>query len=317
MSQSTNPSSAELPPEVFGFATDRVLAFGGALDDMREATGGAFGSSGGVVAGAMELFPLVARAQTGEAVTIEDMQAHETAVRQVDSFLGSRANNLLKLLTAIPPVELLSRIVFRRPATEDPASGALSPAAILAGAAAVLPRVEPYVELLAGFEDPRAAFVDEIGRLHADVLTAAGDRREQFGAKEVGAAVREVAGDLVERPETADELPLLGGLLAIRQRHGRRLKLPPELVTAVVAPEILTILDAPLPADSQNPDAIEAVRRRPVAATHLAERMKGRELQALRSAAPVLLPGFRDLLPQTGSEVTGRFELVKGFLTSV
>jgi hypothetical protein len=303
-----------MPSEVFGFPTAAALELGTALDDMRRATGGVFGASGSLVTGALELFPLVARIQAEETVTADELQEHEAAVQEVSPFLGTGGHTILKLLNAIPPVELLGRIVFRRDSGDAQAPPRLDPAVILAGASEFIPRAEPYVELLAGFPDPRAAFVEEIGRLNEDVLTAAAARRPEFGAKEAGAAIREVTGDLVEVPGTVDGLPMLSGLLTIRQRRGRPLKLPPETVTAVTAPEILTLLDAPLPEAGRHPEIIEAVRRRPVAAARVAELMRGRELQALRAAAPRLLPGLRDLLPEEGAELRARFEEIRSFL---
>ena len=190
-------------------------------------------------------------------------------------------------------------------------------AAVRTQTASFIPRIAPYAELLAEFDNPRETFVHEIGRVRDDVLSVAAEWREEFGAADVADGTTKVINHLIEDPEDeVRRLPLLSAVISARKRRPKPLKFPPAVIIGVVAPEILTMLDAPLPEDKQKPDVIESVRSRPVTplVTIPANLFKGRELQALRAAVPVLLPSVRDLLPTAGAEVTERFEAVKEFL---
>lgn len=310
----TRPNTqAELPLDVFGFPTDKVLELGQALDHMHTATGGMFGSSGGMVTGAVELFPLVERFRDGEPVDIHELSSHEEAIRNISPLLAAE-ESVLRLLSVIPRMETLGRIVFgaARQRHVEP-----DLAAILGQSSAIIPRIEPYVELLAGFENPRAAFVGDIRMINRGVLSVAAQRRSDFGAKEVAVAVHEVASDVIEEPEDSGVFPLVSGLLAVRQHHSRQLRLPPQTVIAMAAPEILTALAAPLTEVEQVPDIIEQVRSHPVAVAHVAHLFRGNEFKALRTAAPVLLTSFRDLLPDTGQEISSSFEKAKEFLEEI
>lgn len=185
-------------------------------------------------------------------------------------------------------------------------------------ASELLSRAESYVGVLAEFKNPRRTFVTEIGKVHEAVLAAAGNWRTElteFGASDIAAGIHEVLGGLIEAPEhERGNLPMLAGLISARKHAANPLKLPPPFVLSVVAPEMLVMLDAPLPKSRRNPDAVEAVRRQPSPLRAVAALIKGRELRAVGAAAPVLLPRIRDLLPAKSSEVTERFEQVKEFL---
>lgn len=178
-----------------------------------------------------------------------------------------------------------------------------------------VPRIEPYVEVLQDFKNPRRTFVTEIERVSEAVLAAAAGRKSDFGTGEVAHGITGVLGELMADPEAAAaELPMLSGIIMARKRRPKPLKFPPAFIVGTVAPEILTMLHAPLPRTRQKPDVIRSIGRSPLAI--VAALTHGRELQALRRAAPHLLPSVRDLLPTKGAEVTGRFEAVREFLES-
>lgn len=297
------------PEEIFGFSTDAALKLGWALEGVSPVSR-RLSADGHVLQGVIELFPLMEKVQAGENVTPQDVRPYRSAIKRVVHPIET-ADEILKTLSIIPPFALgrvaLNKFLEREFVKKVPVA--------TAKAREYIPRAEPYVELMARFDNPRNEFIDEIRAINADVLSAVTARGPEPSAREAAQGIRQVLfGELLQNPgAVAASLPMLSGALMIRNQRARPVRVLSEPLISALAPAILTMLAAPLPKEERRPDIVASITRAS-AGDHLPHPLRHDQIHAFAEAAPVLLPSMRDLIPTDGREITERFEQVKEFL---
>jgi hypothetical protein len=133
-------------------------------------------------------------------------------------------------------------------------------------------------------------------------------------SSDAGYAIRQELGRLiVGGSEIEQDLPMFAELVI--KRLGSAVTLPEAKIFGVVAPEIMAILDDPLPKDQKDRAFIASLVRNPHSLRGAAKFFKGSRLRFLDSSAP-LLSSVRDLLPTKGDEVTKTFQKIKDFVNT-
>jgi hypothetical protein len=178
-----------------------------------------------------------------------------------------------------------------------------------------VPRAEPYMAVMSGFENPRQQFTDEVNALNSMVI-------EDIEGRSVGEPTPFTAGrslrgvllsDLLRDPDAAaSDLPILSNLRARRNSRadvGKEVELS-EL--AALAPGVMMMLGSLAPQDGRRPDIIKALKENPLPED--AHSIDREDLDRFERSAPMILPITRALIPQTGAEIQEKFEQVKAFL---
>ena len=296
------------PPEIFGFSTDLAFELCASFSGLGIASS-QLSSDGHILEGAIELLPLLQKVQSEETVSPNDVRPYRKAIKKVVPGIGT-ADEIMTLLTVIPPVGIVGRIALNKTIEREFAHRV--PEAI-EKANEYLPRALPYVELMEGFKNPKRQFIEEISVLNAAIINLLTGQGYEPGSRDAAAAISEVFNQYV-LGEDSSQLPMIEGILAVQVARRGRVKLPQGNMLAAVAPEILTMLGAPLPKDDRAQAIIDSVRRDPVALRQAARFIKRDELCAFQEVAPKILPTIRDLLPTQGKMIRQGFEDAKRFL---
>lgn len=309
-------SQPEVPKEVLGLRTKPVLELNDALRHLGMATGNysLLRVSTGSLRSGFRVFPLVQRVQSGQEVNPEDVRPYLGAIKDLAGGGLKTADRTAFVMSGLGigiPLrrKLNSKIeqefVFRVPKA-------------LQKAGPVLPRAEPYVELIENFENPREEFVLELNIVAQAIRQASRQRASSHGRNEVSAtdagyAIRQQLGRiLLNEDEVRQALPMVSELVSRHLPAGG--VLPEEKVLAIAAPEIMDILDAALPQDQQDPHFIASLEHNPHPLRSIATIIQGSKLYSLKSSHK-LLSSIRDLLPSRGSEAREIFERIKDFTT--
>lgn len=300
-------SNTPLPgPEIFGFPTETALELSRALENVRPISH-RISVDGQVLQGLIGIFPLLERTHAGEKIPLGEVRAHEDSIKQiVHPFVD-------KHIPDNPIARSLGR--FGKFAIDHLVELGFDQATAFAMSVAreYVPRAEPYVKLISGFDNPRQQFLEEIEAANLAILSAVESEGEQPGARTVARAIRKTLfeGILSGSDETRESFPIFSGSLAIRNTRARQMRFSERRIAAL-APGILMMLDAPLPPDERRNRFIQSAKDNPIDSS--SSPVSQQEIEAFSRSAPVILLAARDLIPQTGDEVIARFEEIKEFL---
>jgi hypothetical protein len=257
----------------------------------------------------LALFPLIERLQAGEEIAPEDVRPYLKSIKKAVPKLGkvdklAAVSGLRKALNHKIERDFIERVpeVLSQARKQS---------------AAYLPQMEPEVSYLAGFENPREEFVSEIALVASAIRETARSRagrlhHSEVTANDAGYAIRQELGRLMlNKDDSQATLPLLTHFAL--EKAPKSTKLPDERTISVAAPEIMAILEAPLPKNQRDSQFRASIRRNPHSMRGMAMRWKSFEMGQLKDGTHVL-SSLRDLLPTTGQEVRNRFERIKDFL---
>ncbi|OVE79115.1 hypothetical protein BVY00_01240 [bacterium G20] len=304
----------EIPEQVFGVSTSSILDLEKSIGYLSIAANRSLLSYKVTerIEPGLRLFPLIERVQQGEELTPEELKPYIPAIKKLVGGKLLAANRVASALyvtgLGIPLKHAIDRRIEDRFASHIPAA--------LEQAGAYLPEVEPYVDFLAEFDNPRAEFVHEIDIIANAIRETSRKQATERGHHEVtssdaGYAIRRELGRLIIDGKSHDDLPILSEL--VLKKLGKDNELPEEKVFGVIAPEIMAILDDPLPKDQKDRDFITSLIRNPHPLRGAAQFFKSTRLRFLSQSSP-LLSAVRDLLPTQGNEVATAFQKIKDFI---
>ncbi len=249
----------------------------------------------------LRVFPLVERIQQGEDISPDDVGPYVPTIKKLVGGKLLAANRVASALYVAGLGVPLKHAIDRR--VEDQFAAKI-PAA-LEQAGAYLPEVEPYVDFLSGFDNPKAEFVREIDIIASAIREASRRQATNNGHREVtssdaGYVIRQELERLMIDGESRDDLPMLTEFAV--KKMGDDIKLPDVKIFGVIAPEIMEILDSPLSKDQRDSGFINSLRRNPHPLRGMAQFFKKSRLEWLAEGIQVL-SAIRDLLPTTGDEL--------------
>lgn len=182
-----------------------------------------------------------------------------------------------------------------------------------------LPQAEPYVDFIGQFDNPREQFVSEVAivansiRYHTRSRAQVKGREQTVWAEDAAFGIRQTIEDILSNhAKSKQDLPMFSHFVI--DQLPKDAPLPSADILGVAAPEIVSALDAALPAEQRDSKFLSSIRSHPHPKRWLAERFKGRQIEGIREAAGLLLPSIRDLLPASGQEVRDTFEKIKNFV---
>ncbi len=317
-----DPRTPEIPTEVLGIPTKPLRELGKALGAIAfidsSKTPYPFVTYGYHASystdKALTLFPLIERIQAGEDIRPEDVRPYRKPIKRLVSKLNT-ADRFAALSGAVGLGIPIRRAINRRVEEEFPQR--VGP--LLEKAGSYLPQVEPYVDFIGQFENPRQQFVSEVSIVTGGIRHQALQRAQRRGnsnivtAEDAAEAIRRTIDSiLADRQGAKEELPMFSHFLI--EHLPEDVALPPSDILGVVAPEIIGALEAALPKDKRDGRFLDSILSHPHPKRWLAERFKARQIEYVREVASLLFPSVRDLLPANGQEVRDTFEKLKNFL---
>jgi hypothetical protein len=297
------------PEQIFGFPTEKLLEAADAATSLGPISR-RIGQDGRIVGGLIGLFPLLEKLQDDEEISSGDINAHRSDIEDVvhplvDEFMPS--SRLLRPLGAFGKItlDLIVEKEFQH----------IVPFA-MKKARGYVPRATPYVDVMAGFDNPRQQFTDEINAINRMVIADIDDKTAGKPISPLAAArsLRDILlrGLLGNPHEMEDELPAFSRLIAIRNSRAGSPGRVDLSEIAALSPGILQMLSSLDPEAERRQDILDGLKANPAPAdTHPIDR---EEIESFEQAAPLIVPIVRDLIPKTGAEIQEKFEEVKAFL---
>ncbi len=262
---------------------------------------------------ALSLFPLIERMQAGEEIRPKDVRPYRKPIKKLISKLHTADKFAVLsggLLVGIPIRKAINRKI------EEQFPERIAP--LLDKANDYLPQAEPYVDFIGQFDNPREQFVSEVAMVASGIRKNALNRAQRHGsqhavtAEDAAYGIRKTIEEILsDVDETKQHLPMFSHFVI--DQLPKEAPLPSADILGVVAPEIITALDAALPKDKRDSNFLDSVLSHPHPKRWLAERFKGRQIEGIYEVATLLFPSIRDLLPTNGQEVRATFEKIKSF----
>jgi hypothetical protein len=279
------------PEQIFGFPSEKLLEAADAARSVGPISR-RIGQDSRILGGLIGLFPLLEKLHDEEDISSGDINSHRSDIEDVvhplvDEFMPS--SRLLKPLGAFGKITL-DLIVEREFEHIVPFA--------MKKARDYVPRAAPYVDVMAGFDNPRQQFTDEINAINKMVI-ADMDDRSAGKISPLGAArsLRDILlrGLLGNPDEMEDELPAFSRLIAIRNSRAGSTSRVDLSEIAALSPGILQMLGSLAPESEQRQDILDRLKENPVSAdTHSIDL---EEIDSFEQAAPLILPIVRDLIP--------------------
>ena len=312
-----DPKPPQLPEQVLDIPTKPLLDLIHAADKMALATPPFEGKTNVFRAKrhgshVLTLFPLIERIQTGENLQPEDVRPYRRTIKKAVPRLS--AIDSLAVASGITLVGIPARRALNNRVETEFIKR--TPAMFEKGREVTqlyLPQIEQEIEYLSAFDSPREEFVSEVDAVYSAIRSSAQERAQVKGHTEVtasdaGFAIRHELGHLML---DGSELPMLQHYLLDKVPSSAQL--PQEKILSIAAPEIMSLLEAPLAQEQRDSNFIHSLERHPHPLRAAASTFKGAQLRWLAETYQ-LLPSIRDLLPTTQEELKDRFNKVMDFL---
>ncbi|HEX5456425.1 MAG TPA: hypothetical protein VFW77_03610 [Candidatus Saccharimonadales bacterium] len=300
----------DTPEQIFGFPTEKLAEIATAARSMNPISE-RIGQDGRILGGLIGLFPLLEMLHENREISPQAIEAHRSDIEDivhplVDEFIPS--SRLFKPLGAIGKVTLDTVVEKEFPH--------IVPLA-MRKAEGYIPRATPYIDVLAGFYNPRQQFADEVNAINRMVIADMDSRAagKPISPLSAGRSLRNILlrGLLGKPDDMTDELPALSRLMAIRNSRAGIPGSAGLSEIAALASGILQMLGSLTPESERRQDILDALKENPVPEdTHSFD---GAEIDSFEQTAPLVLPMVRDLIPKTGAAVRTKFEEVKAFLS--
>ena len=259
---------------------------------------------------AIALYPLLQRAARGEKLTARDIRPYRSAIKDLHE--GAKWADLgLGCLSFFPPAWIATvptRITLHRKIERGFIEAIPE---ILEHVKDYAVKAYPYVEYIAGFENPRQQFQEEVKYLVDTVIdnanTLRGAQKNLNESELAGKAIHQTLEKIInEDEEISANLSLIRGLVFPLLPDD--VSIPNSKMLGVVSPEIVGALERVLPEEDRTGYRNRLEKQlHPLRESFLVSMFAGGKIMTLNKQLPMLFLSLREILPTNGLRFRNEF----------